>query len=383
MASTVNATTAGVSVSARAPALDHSPVSFRKGLGIWTKHLLALAFPLNALTFVLTGPHHWSVGLLFIVPIAIAVRADRKSGVELRQPSVNMPAWPFDALLVVLIAIQLANVFLFARMFQAQSFWSLDTLLGMVVVGSSSGYSGIVVAHELIHRPKTLWHQLGRLILCSVLYEHFATEHVRGHHVRVGTPEDPATARYGESFNRFYVRTVPAQFKSAWRLETKRLGDVDMKWYDPRILRSRVLHGVVVEWGIAAAFWVAFGPAAFFAHVLQAWWASRALEVVNYFEHWGLSRTTKRVLPENSWDTHSAFTYYALTGLSRHADHHAFASRPYQQLRVWEEPPVLPRGYLAMFPLVLARNAKYQRLATAELKRKKLGPFAEVAAEAA
>ena len=36
--------------------------------------------------------------------------------------------------------------------------------------------------------------------------------------------------------------------------------------------------------------------------------------VVNYFEHWGLSRTTKRVLPVHSWDTHSRFTYYALTG---------------------------------------------------------------------
>jgi alkane 1-monooxygenase len=82
------------------------------------------------------------------------------------------------------------------------------------------------------------------------------------------------------------------------------------------------------------------------------------------------------VLPNNSWDTHSWFTYYALTGLSRHADHHAFASRPYQQLRVWDESPVLPRGYLAMFPLVLAQNRRFQRLMTEELRKKKLGPFA-------
>jgi alkane 1-monooxygenase len=78
----------------------------------------------------------------------------------------------------------------------------------------------------------------------------------------------------------------------------------------------------------------------------------------------------------HSWDTHSFFTYYALTGLSRHADHHAYASRAYQQLRVWEESPKLPRGYLALFPLVLGRNARFRKLMTAELQRRGLGPFA-------
>jgi alkane 1-monooxygenase len=116
--------------------------------------------------------------------------------------------------------------------------------------------------------------------------------------------------------------------------------------------------------------------------LLQAVFASRALEVVNYFEHWGLARSGKRVRPIDSWDTHSRFTYYALTGLTRHADHHGYASRPYQQLRVHEEAPVLPRGYIAMFPLVLARNREFQRQMTEELRRRKLGPFAEDAAAA-
>jgi alkane 1-monooxygenase len=216
-----------------------------------------------------------------------------------------------------------------------------------------------------------------------VLYEHFYTEHIRGHHVRVGTGEDPATARFGESFNRFYVRTVPAQFKSAWRLETTRLGEPNMKWYDPRILRSRVVQGVLFEIAVLASVGFVFGRTAFVAFLLQAWWATRALEVVNYFEHWGLSRSGGRVEPIHSWDTHSRFTYYALTGLSRHADHHAFASRPYQKLRVWEESPKLPAGYLAMFPLVLSRNKRYRRIVTAELQRRKLGPFAEGASSGA
>jgi alkane 1-monooxygenase len=345
-------------------------------------HLLALLFPLNALVYAATGPHRWWVSLLFAVPVFGSVVLDRKSGPERRQPTETVPAWPFDVLLVVLFVIQVANVVLLARTFSLGPRPLADTIvgaiIGMITVGSSSGYSGIVVAHELIHRPAgSGWVPLGRIILCTVMYEHFYTEHLRGHHARVGTDEDPATARFGESFKDFYVRTVPQQFRSAWRLETSRLGDVDMKWYDPRLLRSRVVHGVVLEVSLTAALTVLFGPVALVIHLLQAWWATRALEVVNYFEHWGLRREGRRVLPVHSWDTDSRFTYYALTGLSRHADHHAYASRPYQQLRVWDESPKLPRGYLAMFPLVLGRNRKFQRLMTAELERRKLGPFAE------
>jgi alkane 1-monooxygenase len=344
---------------------------------MFAPHLLALLFPLNALLFVATGPHRAWLAPVFVVAVFGAVVLDRKGGQELRQPAARLPAWPFDALLVVLVALQVANVALLARMMAGLGLFTVDTFVAMIAVGSSSAYSGIVVAHELIHRPRKRWQALGRLILCTVFYEHFFTEHVRGHHVRVGTDEDPATARFGESFNRFYVRTVPAQFRSAWRLEAARLGDVGMKWYDPRLLRSRVVHGIVVELGIGCAVAALCGPAALVAHLMQAWWATRALEVVNYFEHWGLRREGKRVLPMHSWDTHARFTYYALTGLSRHADHHAFASRPYQQLRAWEESPKLPFGYLGMFPLVLARNPRFRRIMTRELERRRLGPFAE------
>ncbi len=186
-------------------------------------------------------------------------------------------------------------------------FFTADTLVGWILVGVNSGYSGIVVAHELIHRPQ--WHrqQLGRLLLCSVLYEHFATEHIRGHHVRVGNSDDPATARFGESAFRFFRRTVPGQLSSAWRLESRRLGDERLRWLDPRMLRHRVLHGLVVEWGVALAILVTLGLGPFAIHFFQALAAIRLLEVVNYFEHWGLVRSARRVTTVDSWDTDSWF----------------------------------------------------------------------------
>jgi alkane 1-monooxygenase len=92
------------------------------------------------------------------------------------------------------------------------------------------------------------------------------------------------------------------------------------------------------------------------------------------------------VRPTDSWDTHSWFTYYALIGLSRHADHHAYAARPYQQLRVWEEPPILPAGYVGTIGMVIFMNREFREYCTEELGKRGLGPFraaAEVPAEAA
>ena len=46
------------------------------------------------------------------------------------------------------------------------------------------------------------------MALAQTGYGHFFIEHNRGHHVRVATPEDPASSRLGESFWAFLPRTV-------------------------------------------------------------------------------------------------------------------------------------------------------------------------------
>ena len=356
------------------PAAEPSPP--RETARVLALHLLCFVLPLTSFAFVVTAPHASGVGW-WLLPLGLSLLADLLSPGERRQPAKALPGWPFDSVLYALTALQIANVVLAARLIGITGFFDWHTPVAVLLVGVNSGYSGIVVAHELIHRREAHWRFLGRVLMGLVLYEHFSTEHVRGHHVRVGTPEDPATARYGESFVAFFRRTVPGQWRSAWRLETRRLGDEHMRLTDPRLLRSRVVQGFIAQWAFAFGLAALFGWSAFFFHFLQASIAIRLLECVNYFEHWGLVRRGKRVDPIDSWDTESWFTLYTLVGLSRHADHHAFAVRPYQQLRHMDASPKLPRGYFGMVMLAIVNNAKYQRLMTAELQRRKLGPFAE------
>jgi len=325
---------------------------------------------------VFSGPHAWYVAPIFMLPLVLAHQIDCGTVLERAQPDTRLEQWPFDALVYLLAALQLAVIVGTVRLFSHQGIFSIDLVMTYVVVGGASGFS-IITAHELIHRPSRIQQGLGRLLLCTVMYEHFYTEHLRGHHVRVGTPDDPATAKFGEPFEVFFRRTVPAQLRSAWRLEKRRLGDPEMRIWDRRMLRHRVIHGLVAEWMLALGILAFFGLPAFVAFLVQAYSAIRLLEVVNYFEHWGLRRTGHRVRPVDSWDTHSWFTYYGLIGLSRHADHHAAPARPYNRLRVFDEAPQLRYGYVGMVDQVLIDDATFQVDATRELARRRLGPFAE------
>ncbi len=358
------------------PAPSVSPFAIFR---IWALHLISLAMPLYVLAFLATGPHRWYTALPWLGVIPLLALLDRKSGPALHKPLEDMPAWPFDVILLALFSLQIASVVLAARLAAASGLFSADAFVAAVLVGANSGYSAIVVAHELIHRKSRFMATLGRILLATTFYEHFYTEHVRGHHLRIGTDDDPATSRYGETYGEFWERTVRGQFRSAWRIEAKRLGDEDMKWSDPRMLRSAVVHGVVGEVAIAALLGVFFGPAALFVHLAQAYVAVRLLEAVNYFEHYGLRRQGRKVRPVDSWDSDSWFTLFALVGLSRHADHHAYASRPFQALRTWEESPKLPYGYIVTTLMVIFANRHLRSRLDEELARRRLGPFAAAA----
>jgi alkane 1-monooxygenase len=349
---------------ATAPDRAESPSTLR----VWSLHLLCFVLPLTTLVFALTAPHSWWAALLFFLALVASVVADGRGGAEERQPAEALPGWPFDGVLYALFGLHLVNVWLLVDMVATHGFWRIDTLIGWQLLGISAGYSGIVVAHEMMHRNHRVMKLLSRVLMSLVMYEHFFTEHLRGHHVRVGTGDDPATARFGEHYQAFFRRTVPAQFRSAWQLEKKRVeGD---------LLRNRVVQGLVFEWALALAVLGFLGVGAFVFYLAQAFVAVRLLECVNFFEHWGLERQGARVAPVDSWDTSSWFTLYTLVGLSRHADHHAWAARPYQQLLHWEESPMLPRGYFGMVVLAFARPGRFQKLMTEELERRGLGPFA-------
>ncbi|TVR77652.1 MAG: alkane 1-monooxygenase [Chitinophagaceae bacterium] len=230
-------------------------------------------------------------------------------------------------------------------------------------LGTMTGGIGITVAHELGHKNTKIEQFYSKVLLMTVSYMHFFVEHNRGHHVHVATPKDPATAKYGESFYRFWPRTVFGSYFSAWKIENKRLRK---KGLSPFSISNSMIWYTILPFVFCAALTTLFSflsgtfqwaiPILFFS---QSFVAITLLELVNYIEHYGITREEiepgkyERVKPIHSWNANHLVSNFFLFQLQRHSDHHAFANRRYQVLRHWEESPQLPASYPTMIILAL------------------------------
>ena len=231
--------------------------------------------------------------------------------------------------------------------------------VGIAISIGCIGGIGINTAHELGHKKEANERWLSKIALAQSFYGHFYIEHNRGHHVRVATPEDPASARVGESFYQFWPRTVGGSLKSSWNLEKRRIG---RRKQHPWRLSNDVLNAWLMSamlWGAMLAV-LGIGIAPYL--VIQAVVGFSLLEVVNYMEHYGMLRQKvgvgerqryERVDPSHSWNSNNIATNVLLYHLQRHSDHHANPTRRYQSLRDFEESPVLPTGYAGMIVLAI------------------------------
>lgn len=230
----------------------------------------------------------------------------------------------------------------------------LVSKLGVAFTIGVMGGIGINTAHEMGHKKDQLERWFSKITLAQTGYGHFYIEHNRGHHVRVATPEDPASSRFGESFWTFLPRSVFGSLRSAWELEAKRMRRLERPvWhYSNDVLNAWVM--TVVLWGALAAI---FGWQVLPFALLQAVYGFSLLESVNYLEHYGLLRQTtpsgryERCAPRHSWNSDHICTNIFLYHLQRHSDHHANPTRRYQTLRSFDEAPSLPSGYASMIGL--------------------------------
>jgi alkane 1-monooxygenase len=243
-----------------------------------------------------------------------------------------------------------------------------------------------------MHRRRPLDRALAEVLMTSVSYAHFCVEHVHGHHRHVATRRDPATSRRGETVFAFVVRSITGGALSAWRLEGERAARANVPAWTLRDRRVRVPLLTVLAYGVVGWAFGAAGAALFLAQGLVA---VVLLEMVNYLEHYGLTRRElepgryERVGPEHSWNSSHLVSNAYLFNLGRHSDHHALASRPYEMLRHRgeDEAPQLPSGYAAMLMVALVPPLWFRvmdpRVAAWSSRRAGAPPGAEAAEDSA
>jgi alkane 1-monooxygenase len=232
-------------------------------------------------------------------------------------------------------------------------------------IGVMSGTIGITYAHELAHQKLKFERWCADILLSMVLYSHFRSEHLLVHHRYVGTPKDPVTARYNEGFHRYFPRVLRQQPVSAFKAEAAMLARKKLPWHHKsnpfwRYAALQLVMLVLAVWigGFAGLGWF----------LLQAIVAMWQLELVNYVEHYGLTRKHlgdgkyEHVLPRHSWNASQLASNWLLINLQRHSDHHYKPDRRFPMLQTYDEDdaPQLPYGYpimtmAAMIPPVWRR----------------------------
>lgn len=197
-------------------------------------------------------------------------------------------------------------------------------LLSLLLSLSLISAEGINVAHELLHRHNRFDRLLATLLLSFVAYGHFAIEHAKGHHYRVATPHDPASMRFGESFYTFLPRTLFGGFRSAWKLEMKRLQKQQLYIWG---LNNHILVSGITTLFMTITICFGWGTTGLWLWVWQAITAVVLLEQVNAIEHYGLERTLingewERISERHSWDAENRISSWFMFKLQVHADHH-------------------------------------------------------------
>jgi len=231
---------------------------------------------------------------------------------------------------------------------------SLPAFIGLAAVAGMVAGLAINTGHELGHKNSKLEKTLSKWVLAVPAYGHFSIEHNRGHHRDVATPEDPASARMGESIYKFALREIPGAFVRAWEHERERL---ERRGKSPWHTDNQILQSFGLSAAIAVVLVAAFGPLMLLfllIHHALAYWQ---LTSANYIEHYGLLRRRdasgklERCQPHHSWNSNHILSNLVLFHLERHSDHHTHPLRRYQSLRHFPNLPTLPNGYFGMYLL--------------------------------
>jgi alkane 1-monooxygenase len=259
----------------------------------------------------------------------------------------------YDLLVYATVPVQLLTLGYFVFTIGEPGLSAIDLTGRTFSMGLCCGVLGINVGHELGHRRKAFERRLAKTLLMTTLNMHFMHEHNVFHHMAVSTPEDPASARFGEPLYAFWLRSMSGVYRKAWQLERERLRRDGHRFLS---LHNQMITDHLIQGALLLSILIVFGLTAFVCFLGAALLGHLLLETINYIEHYGLRRKKigdryETVTPKHSWNSDHVIGRIHIFELSRHSDHHFRAGRKFQVLRHLDESPQMPTGYPGMMIL--------------------------------
>lgn len=317
------------------------------------------AYIVPALIFLSLRENGWVtymaiIAVFGLIPLIELLVTGSEQNMDEASESLALQNTSYDWVLYGLVPVQyFLGIYFLIQMQDADLLW-WERLGKILAFGLSCGILGINAAHELGHRKTKYEQWMSKALLATTLYLHFFIEHNKGHHLRVATPDDPASARRGENLYSFFIRSIRDSWFSAWKIEKLRLEKQQLRFWS---MHNEMLVFQLAQLLIMATIGFYFGVQVLIWYILSAFMGILLLETVNYIEHYGLERKKndsgyyERTMPVHSWNSNHPLGRILLLELTRHSDHHYQASRKYQILRHFDESPQMPTGYPGMMVL--------------------------------
>ena len=290
-----------------------------------------------------------------LIPIVeLFIKPDNKNLTEAEEELIKDDKI-YDWIIYLMVPIHFLLLFYYLYSMQDTSLSIADIIGRTLSMGTICG-NAINIGHELGHRSKKFEQFLAKSVLLVTLMMHWFIEHNRGHHTRVATDEDPATAKKGDIIFVFWIKSMIFSYISAWKLEAYRLFRKRQNFWS---IHNEMIWFTIIHALFTALIYSLFGLSGLMYFLIVSFLGMVVLETINYIEHYGLVRNKtesgryERVLPHHSWNSNHIIGRLMIFELSRHSDHHFKASRKYQVLKSYDDAPQMPTGYPGMMLLSL------------------------------
>jgi len=317
------------------------------------KYLFAYTVPIAVyVSFISNGI--WTFSAIFyvflILPVLDILTGETTENMAPKEASYKKTKWIFDLMLYLNVPFVFGLLFMVLSKIQNNSYETLE-LIGLIFsAGILLATNGINVAHELGHRKSFFDRFVSQFLYMPCLYMHFYIEHNFGHHLKVATPEDGATAKYNQNLYSFWFSSVTRQYISAWKIQIQKLKSENFSFFS---FKNNMLFYHIIQPVYLIGVYFLFSMEVMIFSIIIGIVSFLFLECINYIEHYGLRRFKtgsnryERVQPHHSWNSNFNIGRITLYELTRHSDHHYKSSKKYQVLNSHNECPTLPLGYPA------------------------------------
>lgn len=327
-------------------------------------YFLSYSFPLLALAGIGTNrPYLFLVLILawymVLVLLDFALGVDRQYPFEKIRRTTGPRPSPLEARTLILYGYILLHatvlVTVMFRILQAED--PLPWLLYAIPVSISGGLA-LGVGHELFHRSSFLQMFFARMASIPQFWTPDEFEHLYMHHREeiTSTEQDPVFARKGQSAYSFMWHALTGVVREGWRVRTRILHEAGARYAVGFNALIR-LFGPSVFLLITVAFLAGLLAAVFL--LLQALLSISLFILTIYQQHYGLARremgdgNLEPYTYMNVWSSDRVVSNRLHFNIPRHAHHHSDPHCRYYDLKLIEESPMLPMGYLPLLLVAL------------------------------